>query len=846
MSKVVNTAGMKAGSIYRIALKNFVTYKEVELFPGSSLNLIIGPNGTGKSTFVCAIILGLCGKTSVIGRAKKISEYVRSGCEEATIDIELYQDVGERNVIITRIFDLRDVTKWKIDHKTVREKQVQELIAAMNIQVDNLCQLLPQDRVQDFSKMDPQQLLRSTLAAVGGSESVEQLDELIKCRNEHRGLSTRLQNNAQLLEEKKRMNERLKVIIDTMQQRKEIEEEIAMCERKKYWLEYQELFKKVEEYKNDKDMAAKLVATHQRKIDPLEKMLGKARSGIGKLEQQKINAAREVRNLKEKLEKSIDSVKAQEYVIKDIEARLLERVEHHRNRERELLEARAKLDKLHTDKAKLAERAGNENGVKEELAELHRLIASANAAADASRKQRLEAEFDLDHNVKPQIRSYQNKIRQLENVDDKRLEELQRYSPDAYQAVLWLRDHRDMFQHNVYEPMMLEINFTDPKFARYLESRVANRDLFAFTFECSQDMSLFLTKVRQEGGLKRVNAVHSEGGSFRYQQNDISALSYLGFYTYMVDTISAPDPIIRYLCKNYNIHNIPIGNNHTYKNSSKVPDNIRLFFTENHRFSVRVSAYSGAKSNSTVEIGDARLLANTVDMEELENYREQLSNFEKKSASCVKKIGELASKVARLESNLNDLNTQRKRISDNVEMLKAIAVQIRLQAKKVQEIENEPAFNIQQEREKCRQQQQNVVMKQCKLHQELKGIMATLQNKLLNGEIWKVSLEISRDAIVQQESELRELKGDLNNAKTTLENITAHLSRAKTNARAKLLEAKKACGSEALPSTPGFPYNAQFEQLPSDLGPLQEHFYELQTRVDLRSGCRLLRTCFGT
>lgn len=43
------------------------------LFPGTSLNLIIGPNGTGKSTFVCAIILGLCGKTSVIGRAKKVS-----------------------------------------------------------------------------------------------------------------------------------------------------------------------------------------------------------------------------------------------------------------------------------------------------------------------------------------------------------------------------------------------------------------------------------------------------------------------------------------------------------------------------------------------------------------------------------------------------------------------------------------------------------------------------------------------------------------------------------------------------------------------------------------------------
>lgn len=52
---------------------SYRTYKRVELFPGPSLNLIIGPNGTGKSTFMCAIILGLCGKPSVIGRSKKVS-----------------------------------------------------------------------------------------------------------------------------------------------------------------------------------------------------------------------------------------------------------------------------------------------------------------------------------------------------------------------------------------------------------------------------------------------------------------------------------------------------------------------------------------------------------------------------------------------------------------------------------------------------------------------------------------------------------------------------------------------------------------------------------------------------
>lgn len=53
------------GSIVRIQLKNFVTYDFVEFRPGSSLNMIFGPNGTGKSTIACAICIGLGGSPAV-------------------------------------------------------------------------------------------------------------------------------------------------------------------------------------------------------------------------------------------------------------------------------------------------------------------------------------------------------------------------------------------------------------------------------------------------------------------------------------------------------------------------------------------------------------------------------------------------------------------------------------------------------------------------------------------------------------------------------------------------------------------------------------------------------------
>lgn len=47
------------GSIVRIHCVNFLTYDNVTCYPGPDLNMIIGPNGTGKSSLASAIVLGL-------------------------------------------------------------------------------------------------------------------------------------------------------------------------------------------------------------------------------------------------------------------------------------------------------------------------------------------------------------------------------------------------------------------------------------------------------------------------------------------------------------------------------------------------------------------------------------------------------------------------------------------------------------------------------------------------------------------------------------------------------------------------------------------------------------------
>lgn len=110
------------------------TYDEVCVNPGRNLNVIIGPNGTGKSTIVCAIVLGLGGKPATIGRATHIADYIKIGQEEAKIEIHL-KNGDKSDIVIQRIFSRNGKTLWLLNNRQTGIKEIQELITSMNIQV---------------------------------------------------------------------------------------------------------------------------------------------------------------------------------------------------------------------------------------------------------------------------------------------------------------------------------------------------------------------------------------------------------------------------------------------------------------------------------------------------------------------------------------------------------------------------------------------------------------------------------------------------------------------------------------------------------------------------------------
>merc|ERR1740139_1876050 len=88
-SKAGPTRIFKPGSVKRVKLQNFLTYAQVEFFPGPRLNVVVGPNGTGKSTILCAICLGLGGQPPLLGRADDARLFIMHDTEKSVIEVEL-------------------------------------------------------------------------------------------------------------------------------------------------------------------------------------------------------------------------------------------------------------------------------------------------------------------------------------------------------------------------------------------------------------------------------------------------------------------------------------------------------------------------------------------------------------------------------------------------------------------------------------------------------------------------------------------------------------------------------------------------------------------------------------
>lgn len=228
------------GSIRRVKLTNFVTYEKAEFFPGPNLNMVIGPNGTGKSSLVCAICLGLGLSPKLLGRADDVGEFVKHNTSVAEVEIELERLPNDPHNYVIRSRFIRDGNKreWFINGKSSTLKAVLELTKRLSIQIDNLCQFLPQDKVAEFAGLSPVELLLQTQRAAAPEEMLEQHEKLKKRRKEQKTYEDEKARDQETLDSLENRQQNLQAEVQRLQERQEVQRKVMVLKKRIPFVEY--------------------------------------------------------------------------------------------------------------------------------------------------------------------------------------------------------------------------------------------------------------------------------------------------------------------------------------------------------------------------------------------------------------------------------------------------------------------------------------------------------------------------------------------------------------------------------------------------------------------------------
>ena len=121
------------------------------------------------------------------------------------------------------------------------------------IQIDNLCQFLPQDKVSEFAALSPVELLHSTQRAAAGSEMVEWHERLKQLRTEQKRLQVANGGDKETLTNLENRQELQRADVERMKQRTEVKRRIELLEKARPVPKYREICARMNTAKQEKD-----------------------------------------------------------------------------------------------------------------------------------------------------------------------------------------------------------------------------------------------------------------------------------------------------------------------------------------------------------------------------------------------------------------------------------------------------------------------------------------------------------------------------------------------------------------------------------------------------------------
>uniref|UniRef100_A0A8D8Q0P2 Structural maintenance of chromosomes protein 5 n=1 Tax=Cacopsylla melanoneura TaxID=428564 RepID=A0A8D8Q0P2_9HEMI len=819
------------GTIVRIKCRNFLTYDSMEVYPGDKLNVIIGPNGTGKSTLACAIVLGLGGKPTVIGRAKQLSAFVKYGESKASVEIELFNPDAVnyiiKRVLYSQVFDNKNESKWNVNGRQTTEQQVKSLVAKLNIQIDNLCQFLPQDRVQDFAKMNKQQLFYNTLKSIGGIEMENTIDKLKDLQKNFTSLKKTIESKSKSLDQETIDNQRLEGEVENSNERKKLVDHIELMNKKKSWLLYDDKCKEKETLKQEADAIRKKYESEKLIVKPMEDKLKQINQNIK-------NVQARIAPLSSTRQKNFSVVMK----FKEECARVRGEIELVEDQIKNMGDEEADIQKEIESKKMLLSVAANdtkccnEEEVKAQVNDYKKQMQHEldQGSSVKNTKSRIDDQIEKIHS---DLAATERRLQRIQNVKYQRETLLSELSEDALKATKWLRENRHLFSGEIYEPMLLEINVNRPEYARHTESLISRDDLLAFTCEMPEDAGILLKEFR-EVRKWRVNIIIMPDARKRQsipsEPYPISQLKKFGFDCYASDIIEAPDSILTYLHLNYNLKTIPIGgkevNTHHY--NSTIPSGISRYLSDESLYSVFTSRYSGNVISSTNPLKrDVEYFKASADPDMIAQLRSRINELNENKSDLQEQLTELDASLAQCQARYSEKRTVYSNIMQKLEQKASAEKRVKQLQEKIRGLEQDLRQHAGKETSLRNQIKANLT-RLANASKKLPELVAAVISSEEKVELLKLSLNKERKKLGRYEAEFSEKKEALERIQKTAEEAVQRLNVCKQEA--KRLYRVAMDGTDGISSSEE-PVKSKFSVLSDDLETLDSRINQQKAKL---------------
>ncbi|KAK7243423.1 hypothetical protein RIF29_38219 [Crotalaria pallida] len=643
------------GNILEIELDNFMTFEHLKCKPGPRLNLVVGPNGSGKSSLVSAIALGLCGEPQSLGRGTSIGSYVKHGEESGCIKITLRGEHKQDFIAITRKINKNNKSEWLLNGNVVPKKDVAETIQRFNIQVNNMTQFLPQDRVCEFAKLTPVQLLKETEKAVGDPQLPEQHRALVEKSRALKQIELSVEKNEVTLNQLKELNAELEKDVERVRQRDELLAKAETMKKKLPWLkfdmkksQYQKAKERQKDAEKELEDAAKILNNLQ---EPIKKQRKEKDALDGKCRKFISCIAENVKKQTELTEKenALDvelrgTYKNMEALRRDVETR-----------QERLLKAREELAAAELE----LQNVRPYEAFKDELKTLRAEILDLDSSANKVRQNKSQVENEMKHKRLSLVQC-KERLRDMNNKTTKCLHLLKRSGVEKiFEAYKWVQEHRSEFNKEVYGPVLVEVN-ASRQHATFLEGQVADYIWKSFITQDSGDRDLLVKHLRSFD--VPVLNYTGDGGQRREHFEISENMHALGIYSRLDQTFDAPVAVKEVMIEQFRLNHSYIGSRVTDQKAAEVPKlGITDLWTPENHYRWSKSRYGNHISAVVDQVGRLKYLLTNLDVGEIEKLNSQEREIEESIAT----LEETVKRFQEEERNfLNQAASRRKQWED--------------------------------------------------------------------------------------------------------------------------------------------------------------------------------------